>query len=94
MDKGHASDQQQDKHYKIILGFYFLWQKYAFLSAFAQHTAGACQRPHLSALKSDLQQRQVIILLLREKYLVLIWSLTVSMVPLLTGYRFGTVSTH
>lgn len=87
----HASDQQHDKYYKIILGFSFQWQKYDFLSAFARHTAGACQRSSLSALKSDLQQRQVITLLLREKYLDLIWSLTVSMVPLLTGYQFGTV---
>lgn len=56
----HASD----KHYKIILSFSFLWQKYDFLSAFAQHTAGACQRSSLSALKSDLQQRQLITMLL------------------------------
>jgi len=43
----------------------------------------------ISTFKSDLQQRQDFILLLREEYLVLMWSLTVSMVPLLTGYLLG-----
>lgn len=64
------------------------------MMCFVQHTAGACQRSRILALKSDLQQRQVFILLLREKYLVLMWSLSVSMVPLLTGYRLGIVNIY